>query len=377
MEKPPVDKAKFIELTKLASCNVIMSTHDGFYQQIDGLGMGSPPAPHLANGWMSQFDEAIQEGSKMYSRYMDDVLRDMKTADIDDMLARINNLHPNLAFTIERECQGKLPFLDMLLIHEGAQVSTTWYSKPTDTGLVLNFHSLAPKKYKRSVVSGFVHRIMRACSSWQHVHKSLEKAKSVLEKNQYPPAFYNPIIKQTLTSILSRDVPDPPVQPSEVERCEDHQVETPKCAMFLQYRGKGSEDYARSLHKSRAPCTVIFTLRKLKTVLPSLKPAVEKNLRSGVVYRIQCAKCSNAYVGQTARHILTRFKEHLKPSAAVAKHMATCSTKCTMEDVKVLASSARGEAHLLTLEALFIEELKPQINTKEEWKSRQLTIKFF
>ena len=122
---------------------------------------------------------------------------------------------------------------------------------------------------------------------------------------------------------------------------------------------------------------MIFTLRKLKTVLPSLKPAVEKNLRSGVVYHIQCAKCSNAYVGQTARHILTRFKEHLKPSAAVAKHMAACNTKCTMENVKVLASSARGEAHLLTLEALFIEELKPQINTKEEWKSRQLTIKFF
>ena len=102
-----------------------MSTHDGFYQQIDGLAMGSPPAPHQANGWMSQFDKTIQAGSKMYSRYMDDVLRDMKTADIDDMLARINNLHPNLAFTIERECQGKLPFLDMLLIHEGAQVSTT------------------------------------------------------------------------------------------------------------------------------------------------------------------------------------------------------------------------------------------------------------
>ena len=55
----PVDKKTFIILAEIASCNVIMSTHDGFYQQTDGLAMGSPPAPHLANGWLSQFDPVI------------------------------------------------------------------------------------------------------------------------------------------------------------------------------------------------------------------------------------------------------------------------------------------------------------------------------
>ena len=30
--------------------HIIMSTHDGYYKQVDGLAMGSPPAPHLANG---------------------------------------------------------------------------------------------------------------------------------------------------------------------------------------------------------------------------------------------------------------------------------------------------------------------------------------
>ena len=55
-KQPPVDRDTFTTLAKIASCNVLMSTHDGYYQQIDGLAMGSPPAPHLANGWMSQFD---------------------------------------------------------------------------------------------------------------------------------------------------------------------------------------------------------------------------------------------------------------------------------------------------------------------------------
>ena len=69
---PPVDKETFILLTKMASCDVIMLTHEGFYKQVDGLAMGSPPAPHLANGWLSQFESVIRGNAKIYERYMDD-----------------------------------------------------------------------------------------------------------------------------------------------------------------------------------------------------------------------------------------------------------------------------------------------------------------
>ena len=61
MKTPSVSKSTFIELAKITSCNVVMATHDGFYRQTDGLAMGSPPAPHLANGWMSKFDPLIKE----------------------------------------------------------------------------------------------------------------------------------------------------------------------------------------------------------------------------------------------------------------------------------------------------------------------------
>ena len=67
----------------------------------------------------------------------------------------------------------------------------------------MNFHSLAPKRYKISVVSGFVHRIFRSCSTWKNFHESLEKAKVILINNQYPPMFFEPIIHRTLTKILT------------------------------------------------------------------------------------------------------------------------------------------------------------------------------
>ena len=44
-----VDKEKLVKLAQICSCYIIMLTHNGFYKQTDGLAMGSPPAPLLAN----------------------------------------------------------------------------------------------------------------------------------------------------------------------------------------------------------------------------------------------------------------------------------------------------------------------------------------
>ena len=370
---PPVDKETFVELAKLASCDVIMSTHDGFYKQTDGLAMGSPPAPYLANGWLSQYDENIKGDAELYARYMDDVIRDIESQTRDTKFSEINKLHKCLQFTMEREQNGKLPVLDLTLINDAGVLSSSWYSKPSDTGLVMNYHALAPRRYKKSVVSGFVYRIHRCCSNWKLFHESLKKAKAILERNQYPPTFYEPIIKEALTKILIAKTTTP--QNSTAEGNEQPESIS-KHMIFIQYRGKCTEDYARALHRLKAPCTMVMTLRKLKTVLPSLKPPVDKKIRSCIVYKFNCPRCGACYVGATTRHICIRLGEHMKPSAAARKHFKACNAnRITTEDVEVLASSSRKGEYLWTLEALYIRELRPAINTKDEWKRKELTIK--
>ena len=339
--------------------------------------MGSPPAPHLANGWLSQFEDVIGGDAKLYDRYMDDILREIPESRYEEKLKAISDLHPNLTFTGEAEqvkpqtSVGTLPFLDMSILHDHntGQLASTWYNKPTDTGLILNYHALAPKRYKRSVVSGFVHRIHRACSSWLYVHESLEKAKRILEMNQYPPTFYNPIIRETLENIIH------PKEKSQSTDTSENSGKPGKTPLRVQYRGKCTEDYARALHKANAPCTIVMTLRKLKTILPSLKPTVPKMLKSGVVYQITCPSCQARYVGETTRHLQTRIREHEQRAGPMKKHLSACKTSLTEEDVDILKATARGEAYLLTLEALFIRELKPRINTKDEYRSRELKIK--
>ena len=365
---PPVDKETFITLATMASCDVLMSTHDGYYRQVDGLAMGSPPASHLANGWMSKFDQTIKGGSKMYTRYMDDILCDVKSDQIGDKLQSINSIHPALKFTVEREHNKAIPFLDLKIINDQGRLSSTWYYKPTDTGLIMNYHALAPKRYKRSVVSGFVHRIYRACSAWILFHESLEKAKKILEQNQYPPVFYEPIIEKTLTSILSKENTE---KGKELPKSDTGS----KFLLRIQYRGKSTEDYARSLHRVNAPCMVVMTLRKLKTTLPSIKPPLEKMLRSGLVYKLQCPCCDACYVGQTSRHLQSRFREHTKNAGPMKSHLQQCAATLQDQDVQILSSTSRGETYLMTLEALWIRELDPTINTKDEYRSRGLAIK--
>ena len=110
-----------------------MQTHDEFYRQTDGLAMSSSPAPLLANGWLSRFDSQIKGDARLFARYMDDILRSIKNFEVQQKLEEINNYHPSLKFTIERETEQTLPFLDMLILREGTSLSSLWYNKPTET----------------------------------------------------------------------------------------------------------------------------------------------------------------------------------------------------------------------------------------------------
>ena len=126
-----------------------MLTHDGYYRQKDGLAMGSPPAQPLANGWMNSHDDKIRDDVKLYSRYIDDIIRSISKNNVESKLLQINKLQTSLSFTIETEKEGMIPFLDMKIIRNACKLSSTWYCKSNDAGLIMNFHALAPLRYKK------------------------------------------------------------------------------------------------------------------------------------------------------------------------------------------------------------------------------------
>ena len=103
----------------------------------------------------------------------------------------------------------------------------------------------------------------------------------------------------------------------------------------------------------------------------------KRDLQSRVVYKLTCPGCNTCYVGQTTQHLLTQFREHKNDnSGAVFKHFQEClGTRLNVEDIEVLYKGPKNYDTLLAIEALFIREIKPKFNTKDKYRSRELTIK--
>ena len=163
-----------------------------------------------------------------------------------------------------------------------------------------------------------------------------------MERNQYPPNFYEPITSATIENIVKLC--------NEKVNNDDANNEV---SLITQYRGLPTHNFIKQLKRSKAPIQPVVTLQKQKTFLPSLKPNVKEDLRSSAVYKITCPGCHACYVGQNSRHMITSFKEHSnQKNKPVRKHF------------------------YLTLEALYIREIKPELNTKDDYRSRKLAIKF-
>ena len=145
---------------------------------------------------------AIREKAKIFGRYVDDILRSAQSDSIDSILDMVKTLHHNLEFFIERLRDNGIHFLDMFVKCQDACVSTSWYQKPTNTGLILSFKALAPIGFKRNMIQGCIHCIYNATSTWNNFHTGIQKAKKIWEANQYPLQFYEPIVRETINKLL-------------------------------------------------------------------------------------------------------------------------------------------------------------------------------
>ena len=61
----------------------------------------------------------------------------------------------------------------------------------------------------------------------------------------------------------------------------------------------------------------------------------------------------------------TRFQEHINLDGPLKLHLHKCGSLEVPPEMN----------NVLTLEALFIRDIKPKLNTKEEYKSRALIIR--
>ena len=98
----------------------------------------------------------------------------------------LNTKHANIKFTSEKEVNGSLPFLDVLISRNKEGFTTTVYHKPTFSGVYSNFNSFIADEYKHGLIFTLLFRIFSIFSDFSNFHEEVNYLKDVLEKNSFP-----------------------------------------------------------------------------------------------------------------------------------------------------------------------------------------------
>ena len=134
--------------------------------------MASPLAPVLANIFMGfhksmWLNEYNLNKLRFYSRYVNDILvaLDNEQGSLIS-LNFLDNRHPNIEFTIEKQNNHSIAVLDVFISGINNQnLTLEIYHKLTYTGLLLNFKNLTSFSYKISLIKCLIDRSLKICNN--------------------------------------------------------------------------------------------------------------------------------------------------------------------------------------------------------------------
>ena len=129
-----------------ACAKIAFSSNSKYCKQIDGVSMGSPLKPVLANIIMTELESTIVKELvdkslvKLYMRYADDTLLLVKDKDINYIHKRLASFDKNIKYTVDTFPDGNVHFLDIKFDKNHIDIDY----KDTYTGQYSSFHSQRP-----------------------------------------------------------------------------------------------------------------------------------------------------------------------------------------------------------------------------------------
>jgi len=118
--------------------------------------MGSPVSPVIADIFMEHLENkafSSMDAPRVWKRFVDDILAVVKKNQVQELLIHLNSQHSNIAFTMEEEVAGSLPFMDVRFTRQSqGKLMREVYRKPTATDRFLNYSSHHANSVKSGVI---------------------------------------------------------------------------------------------------------------------------------------------------------------------------------------------------------------------------------
>ena len=120
-ERTTIDADDICSLTELCLRTTYFQFEDRFFEQIDGAAMGSPLSPIVANLYMETFEKTALTTAlvapRLWTRYVDDtfVIWPYGQDKLEAFHQHLNSHYPQIEFTMEREEDNKISFLDVAI----------------------------------------------------------------------------------------------------------------------------------------------------------------------------------------------------------------------------------------------------------------------
>ena len=138
----------------------------------------------------------------LWRRYVDDTfcLWDQSDDDLNLFLSKLNNYHKDIKFTVEKECNKSLPFLDVMCKRNVSNIETSVYRKPTSTFRLLDANSNHSWAQREGVIKTLTNRALNVCSSEDSKKEELNLLRKIFKSNGYSPYT----IKKAMNSVITK-----------------------------------------------------------------------------------------------------------------------------------------------------------------------------
>ena len=202
-----LNKSDLFKLLKTATSEFSFIFDFLLYKQLDGVTMGSPLGPTLANTFLCYYEKELLDDCPSHFKpivcksYVDDIFVLFSSKEhLQPFVDYANKQHRCIKFTSETEQNNPFSFVDINITRQNNQLKTSVYRKATFNGVFTHYESYIDQYYKKTLIFTLLSHCYSICLDYTLFHLAAEKLREILKKNSCPSG----IIELSIGTFLNR-----------------------------------------------------------------------------------------------------------------------------------------------------------------------------